>query len=538
MSTQVDASTISAGQLFSTTTFAIPDYQREYSWTQNEQVKEFWQDLSNALDENHYFLGLLILTNGEGNKSVVDGQQRLITLSLLANMIRLQAIHYNRTLVAQTMRDMFLFTPNYEDETRNSRIHLTSDNDREVFESILSLDNLDSPSVHPESNIFKAHKYFLEKFGETVNADNAPLELSKWARLLSNGVNFALFIHPDANAAFKVFEVVNTRGKDLTPAQLIKSYLISSVPEDSRKDIFDRWVAIEEAFRSRDLMLQLTQFIRHSVILKSGYVSPRDLYQQITRSYPRQVDVEAFLAYLESVLPTYLKIADPYSDENEDDIPGRVFTIIDQLGVSAVRPILLAISTLADRDAGFEELLRIVVPRSVAGSFGTGGVERDFAKAAMKISESSDWQAGIDILESLRPPQEDFSTKLQSKSMNRRTAHVLRSSLIQRSRIPTFDTHIHLVRPRYAEWPQFTDDEFRLIGTTLGNYILSSEERRPHGTNSPREVKEKLIPTAPSDELVSIDNFGEWTADDVRGWNSTISTQLIELWYAEVSDGD
>lgn len=533
LSTQVDASTISAGQLFSTSTFEIPDYQREYSWNSNEEVKEFWQDISKSLNDGQYFLGLLILTTDSDRKSVVDGQQRLITLSLLANVIRLQAIRYKRTLVAHTMRDMFLFTPNYESETRETRIRVISDMDRNIFEALLRLEDPDEPVPEAESNILAAHKYFSERLREALNADNAALQLSQWARLLSNGINFALFIHPDANAAFKVFEVVNTRGKDLTPAQLIKSYLISSVPEEDRRSVYDRWIAIEDAFKSRDLLSQLTQFVRHSVILKSGYVIPRDLYQEITKSYKGKASVADFLSYLESTLPTYLRIADPYSDENEDEVDSRVFAIIDQLSISTIRPILLALSQLVDRKRGYEELLRIVVPRAVSGTFGTGSVERAFAKAAVQIAVSNDWREGIDSLSALRPTREDFSVKLETKPMNRWTAHVLRSSLVQETIVPALDTYVHIVRPRYANWPAFSDDEFRLVGTTLGNYILSIEDRRPHGTNTPREVREKLIPTAPQNELVTVHNFGEWTADDVRRWNRQISEKLTALWFGD-----
>jgi uncharacterized protein with ParB-like and HNH nuclease domain len=78
----LNASASTAGALLSSSIFEVPQFQREYSW-QEDQVSDFWSDLSKGLDSESYFLGLVILTDEGGRKHVVDGQQRLITLSLL-----------------------------------------------------------------------------------------------------------------------------------------------------------------------------------------------------------------------------------------------------------------------------------------------------------------------------------------------------------------------------------------------------------------------------------------------------------------------
>jgi uncharacterized protein with ParB-like and HNH nuclease domain len=97
--TPLNASASTAGALLSSSTFEVPQFQREYSW-QRDEVSEFWNDLSNGLDSDSYFLGLVILTDEGGTKHVVDGQQRLITLSLLANAIYFEALGRGRTALA------------------------------------------------------------------------------------------------------------------------------------------------------------------------------------------------------------------------------------------------------------------------------------------------------------------------------------------------------------------------------------------------------------------------------------------------------
>lgn len=63
------ASATSAGSLLSSTTFVVPQYQREFAWTV-EEVREFWNDLHAGLDEGSYFLGLVILTDEASGRRV------------------------------------------------------------------------------------------------------------------------------------------------------------------------------------------------------------------------------------------------------------------------------------------------------------------------------------------------------------------------------------------------------------------------------------------------------------------------------------
>ncbi|MEM7054581.1 MAG: DUF262 domain-containing protein, partial [Pseudomonadota bacterium] len=107
MTSPLKADAISVGALFSNTTFEIPQYQREYSW-QDEEVADFWQDLCSSLEVDSYFLGLVILTNEEQRNHVVDGQQRIVTLTLLATSLYFEAIRRGRSALADRIQAEFL----------------------------------------------------------------------------------------------------------------------------------------------------------------------------------------------------------------------------------------------------------------------------------------------------------------------------------------------------------------------------------------------------------------------------------------------
>ena len=530
MPTQVEASTVQAGQLFSTSRFRVPEFQREYSWEPNEEAREFWNDLQEAISSPPYFLGLLIFTEEDSVKTVVDGQQRLITLSLLANAIRKAALRRGRRLVADSMRDVFLFSLDYHTEERSPRIQLTSREDRQAFEALLA-EGVDEKTA-PSSRLTDVQR-LLDRLVERELSGQDVSKLGKWALFLTNGITFAMFEHPDRNAAYKVYEIVNTRGKDLTPAELIKSYVVGSfATSEENENVYDRWSRLERPFSETGSSAQFTQFIRHVVTLTHGYVIPRDLYQVITDVYKGREGVTRLFEELEEMLDLYLQLVDPSSAVSEqDDNLFKSFAILDALSLSTVRPIFLAVSRANNRNEGLFQLSKIVVSRIVAGAFGTGSIERRFAEAARQVARARQWEGVIQDLQDLAPDRATFYRKVQERQP-KGVLHVLRNSYLQKTTLPTLEGHLHFVRPRNAEfWQDFDDQEFRDIGSTIGNVVLSSQERRPRGTNTWEGARERLLSTLIETEPEYLKETNSWAARDVGRFNEEAGARLAEVWY-------
>src|SRR5689334_631251 len=133
----LNASAKAAGALFSSSTFEVPQFQREYSWGDDE-VNDFWSDLCNSIDSESYFLGLIILTEESGRKHVVDGQQRIITLSLLAIAIYHEAMRRGRKALADRIQADFLLSIDYVSDETAPRVVLSDQTDNETFQAILS----------------------------------------------------------------------------------------------------------------------------------------------------------------------------------------------------------------------------------------------------------------------------------------------------------------------------------------------------------------------------------------------------------------
>ena len=210
----------------STSTFRVPIFQREYSWLEDE-VTEFWRDLQGAQGEDPYFLGLVILTEEDGRKQIVDGQQRILTLTLLAAAIYHEAVATKRNALADRIEANFLRSIDYETDAITPRVILSDEEDNKALQHILEhgLDG-DVSTDAAGSASFAVHlKNAFLKLREQLRLDldlDQFKRLGAWTEFLTNRLYFAVFVHPNAADAYRVYEVINTRGKELSTATFLR----------------------------------------------------------------------------------------------------------------------------------------------------------------------------------------------------------------------------------------------------------------------------------------------------------------------------
>lgn len=536
--TPLNASASSAGALLSNTTFEIPPFQREYSWGADE-VTDFWTDLRNNIEADSYFLGLVILTEGTQRKYVVDGQQRLITLTLLANAIYHEAINRDRSALADRILADFIRAIDYDSDETDPRVRLSDVRDNETFQKILTTGL--APTIQDKDSVSArmAQSYdFLLKSLRRDLAEDPFKRLGKWTKFLTDRLYFAVFLHPDSSSAYQVYEVINTRGKELTTADLLKNYVLSQTPENRRLDRYSEWQGIQRRFVDEGSN-NFVQFIRHAVTVKVGHILPKDLFgflaNRLKFSGKEPPTVPAMMDLLVDQLPIYLQMIDPSLDGPAEAGALRVFSALNSLGVIAVRPLLLAIANLPDAMEGMDYILRLVVRRIVVGNLGTGNVERRFGEAARKIADTGDWRSIVDDLRDLNPPRGDFVRQLTTRSFNKGVLAFMRRSIIQDSRTPEHTGNLHFIWTRQADdWLSMSEEDGSYWGATIGNTFLAELERRPKGISSWNEFKNELIPFATDDEYSGVlEEVEEWDAQAIEEVGRTLAEAAGELWYAE-----
>ncbi|MDK3162183.1 DUF262 domain-containing protein [Kamptonema cortianum] len=387
MATQLSTSAVTASALFTNGIFRIPPFQREYSWGEDE-IKDLCNDLKNGMKKESYFLGLVILIGKDENYTVVDGQQRLTTLSLLAIALCREAERASRESLARSIRNNFLYKIDYETDQEKPRLNFTDPEDNATYTSLLSGDvHEDVSKSNANSKLLVAYGQ-IQKYIRNTIRNNAWQQLGEWTKFLDNKVYFATFTHPDENAAYQVFEVINTRGRELTTADLLKNRLLSQIQSTHHQnEVYARWQDVAKSFR-QDGSNTFVQYIRHVVTLTSGHVLPKDLYNFLVSDENNLRDrnrpnLDILLNDLEEHLENYLQMIEPARTE---ELQKRaIYLALNDLNVVAVRPILLAILNCHDCIQGMDRILKFVVRRVVVGSLGTGNVERILSEAARRI---------------------------------------------------------------------------------------------------------------------------------------------------------
>lgn len=521
LTAQLNAKSNTGRELFSSSRFSIPIYQREYAWSENE-YQALWEDLRGGLADDGYFLGLIILTqDASGTKEVVDGQQRILSISLLAAALRDRSHADGRTVLASEIERDFLKTLDLDNDAQVPRISFSDTDDAAIFASIIN-GSLAEDQKHPMA---AAYRYFVAELDEDLGDDGFK-RLGAWTRFLQEGLYFAVFTHPDSSSAYTVFEVVNTRGRNLADGDLLKNSLLRITPDNQRRDIYTRWSRLAAQFDDYHEN-SFVQFIRHVAMLDRGYILPKELHRRVTRGTDADL-LPNLIDDLETHLDLYLQILDPSIGGPASDEASRAFSGFNVLGVSAVRPLLLALGP--DAEDGFQQALKVTLQIACAGSLGGVNLERRFSEAATSAKNDDEW---LPALRLVAPTREEFVTSLPRRKLRKAVLQLLHRSIVQATALPSEDGHLQMIRPPVAPgWDHFADEEFTEAGMTLGNGLLTEKARRPKDCLTWGAVKTSLLPSAlDPQEVALLAQLSEWTVTEVRSNGSRLAEMAADVWY-------
>jgi len=222
--------------------FCIPDYQRPYSW-EEKQALQLFEDIYESYESSaqEYFIGSLILIKGKNEEyEVVDGQQRLTTLTILFSSImnRLEDAGQKEHVKKKIMH----FNPMTK-EAGDCRLIVRPTDSRIYKDVIINGESIVGVELsEPQEKMIANKSVFDSKLNEMSIQD-----VVKFEQYLENNVQI-VWVHTDNfPSAFRLFNVLNARGLPLSNSDLIKNYLLSKVKNDiERQDVTSQWEEIEE----------------------------------------------------------------------------------------------------------------------------------------------------------------------------------------------------------------------------------------------------------------------------------------------------
>jgi hypothetical protein len=231
--------------------FQIPSYQRPYAWG-TEQTSELLSDIATACGDSGevanaspYFLGSIVLIKDPQRPvaDIVDGQQRLTTLTILLCVLRDLAgssiagsIHSYVCQTGDPIRgtsDVFRLTPRERD----------ADFFRTTIQTEGATANLPDARQYRDARArLIENATFLREHLKDLS-DDQRLRLTKY---LAQRCYLVIVAASDQESAFRIFSVLNSRGLDLSPADILKAEIIGALPADTQDTYTERWEDLED----------------------------------------------------------------------------------------------------------------------------------------------------------------------------------------------------------------------------------------------------------------------------------------------------
>jgi hypothetical protein len=278
--------------------YRIPRFQRAYSWDR-ENVADFWADAVVA-DDPAYFIGSFVLYTAKGLPDVyyvVDGQQRLTTITLLLAAVRDALDKHGFSDQAKGVQKLI----ERADLNNDQQFVLQSETPYPFFqEQIQKHGERDQPGqLGQEERALKAAYDFLTAqisgalsavLGDTTLTETKILAALKEKLLqvrnkLLRLQLIAIQLDSEDNA-YLIFETLNTRGKDLTVSDLVKNHLTRLLkPTNKGVDLAkDKWLKLLEMFDASEAGLNINRFLHHSWLSRKSYITEKLLYKEIKHS--------------------------------------------------------------------------------------------------------------------------------------------------------------------------------------------------------------------------------------------------------------
>lgn len=307
---KLEAAEINVGKLLTSGDFefVIPEYQRPYAWGAEESL-QLLSDLLGALEmgtDEPYFLGSIVLVKSPSvaRSEIIDGQQRITTLTLLLSLLRDLVANDD---LRRSIHDL-IEKPALEWDNQPARPRLTlRPRDNQFFYDYVQTVGNTAKLIELSDNIPETDSQRgLRDNAKVLHNELVQLseeQLKDLFRFIAGRAFLVTVSTPDLNSAYRIFSVMNARGLPLSPQDIFKSQVIGAIDEHEKQQYADRWEHLEESL-GRDEFGDLFLYIR---AIKARTRGVKSLLQE----FPEQV-LNAYLpddgrGFVREVLEPYAR---------------------------------------------------------------------------------------------------------------------------------------------------------------------------------------------------------------------------------------
>ncbi|NHB49354.1 DUF262 domain-containing protein [Helicobacter pylori] len=309
--------------------FVIPIYQRLYSW-KKEQCEQLWDDIikigGNDKMNGHFIGSILYVLDGNTPSSpllIIDGQQRLTTITLLLIALR---DHWSDK--RKEIEDHYLINSDEKDDKKFRLI--LSDSDKDTLLYLIDKDRR-KPS-EPSSKIVKNFEFFEEWISKNTNKLETIFKGLEKLMI----VWIALDKGDDPQL---IFESMNSKGIELTQADLIRNYILMGLEPEKQKIFYEKyWRAMEEDFKQNEKLFD--RFVKHYLTIKIGKIPNEKRVYDAFKDYQQKegIEIEDLLKDLQKYCGYFCRIV--FKKEADKDLNKALSFLVD-LEMDVIYPLLL-----------------------------------------------------------------------------------------------------------------------------------------------------------------------------------------------------
>ncbi len=307
----------------------IPIYQRVYSW-EKEQCKQLWDDIikigGNDKMDGHFIGSILYVLDRINNVLfIIDGQQRLTTITLLLTALR---NHLSDEVKRKEIEKHYLINSD-KDGDKKFRLIL-SESDKDTLLSLIDKDRR-KPS-EPSSKIMENFKLFEEWVSNTNKLETIFKGLEKLMI-----VEIALEKGKDDPQL--IFESMNSKGIELTQTDLIRNYIVMETEIEKQEGFYNKyWRAMEEEFKQNKKWFD--RFVRHYLTIKTREIPNTNKVYAALKDYRQKegIGIEDLLKDLQKYCGYFCRIA--FKKEADKGLNKALGFLVD-LEMDVIYPLLL-----------------------------------------------------------------------------------------------------------------------------------------------------------------------------------------------------
>lgn len=536
--------------------YVIPRFQRPYSWDA-ENITEFWDDIVRDKPSEYFIGSMVVYKTGNRTFGVVDGQQRLTTITILLCVLR-DALQTEGISSLSDGLHQLIENKNIDNE---SEFVLQTETSFPYFQD--QIQSKDDAELEPEirreeKNLAFAHNRFQKLVSETISAiksdqtkteDEVESDIKKSLSQIRDallGLSVILVKLDNEDDAYIIFETLNTRGKDLSLADLVKNHFTRLLKKKNKgiDTTKEKWQKVRETIEGSKVEISTDTFLHHYWMSRYEYITAKALFKTFKKSITKP-RAASELSQLEK---------DSYIYRSIHEISYRGWTKQEKAISDSLSALMLfrvrqqvpcVLSLVRSYDSGIikkksiEKSLEAIEKfhfqfTAITSQRSSGGISGMYASLGRRIYEAQTSQQAGDVINELigklrdRVPSENefvalFPELVYTKQLSKQRG-LVRYVLLQ------FARHDNLALPgdfddltieHLLPQDKIDDDEFanELVGQ-LGNLILVSPE-----------LNEKLKNKSFSDKKNILINEGYPLPEaiaDAPEWNSEAIEQRTE----------